>query len=224
MNFFENIRQLQLEVNYRRTVEELRYKFTDPHLQYQIYFKLSWVLFSERNLTDQGMTRQTKQQNQCKELTWGMQSVCIAPSCSTWSDLPYHACTPTILLRGITVYSMNNTTSESARIISLTVVRFTAPLVMHIQKLNDKICAWWPLPWLWLINKRVKRPAVARIHVLMECKTQSDITHALAGVVPNHPQGGGVGTPLAVIEAYILTEDFCSTNNGDNALNFRIFI
>jgi len=128
-----------------------------------------------------------------------MQSVCIPPSCSTWRDFPYHACKPTILLNGITVYSMNNTTSESARIISLTVVRFTAPLVMHIQKLNDKICAWWPLPWLWLINKRVKRPAVARIHVLMECKTQSDIMHALARVVLNNPQGGGGGYSLSCI-------------------------
>ena len=78
-------------------------------------------------------------------------------------------------------------------------LRFTAPLVMHIQKLNDKICAWWPLPWLWLINKRVKRPAVARIHVLMECKTQSDITHALTRVVPNNPQGGGGGYSLSCI-------------------------
>lgn len=32
MNFFENIRQLQQEVNYRRTVEERRYKFTDPYV------------------------------------------------------------------------------------------------------------------------------------------------------------------------------------------------
>ena len=164
-----------------------------------MYFKLSWVLFSERNLTDQGMTRRTKQQNQWKELTWGMQSVCIPPSCSTWSDLPYHACKPTILLRGITVYSMKILRGNGARIISLTVVRFTAPLVMHIQKLNDKICAWWPLPWLWLINKRVNRPAVARIHVLMECKTQSDITHALTRVVPNNPQGGGGGYSLSCI-------------------------
>lgn len=98
---------------------------------------------------------------------------------------------------------------------------FTAPLVMHIQKLNDKICAWWPLPWLWLINKRVNRPAVARIHVLMECKTHYARSHQSR--TKQSPGGWGWVLPKLYIEAYIF-KDFCSTNSGDNVVNVRIVI